>query len=163
MAELLHLRAEDAEDLAVISSCVQDALVPLGDMRYERAGGTFILAINRFRWESHEDGPLRAEPEAETVFARIASAITFEGVRKVSVQGLDQSKRDHLLELLAIVTGEAAASRLGSAAGQGGTTILLVFAGGGTIRLDADRISCRLRDFGEAWPTRWQPRHRLET
>lgn len=167
MAEGLHLRAEDAEDLAVISSCLQDALVPLREMRYEREERRFILAVNRFRWEGCEP---RASGEygPDAVFERIACGITFEKIRHVRIQGIDQVRRDQLLELLAIVTGGTAATRepvVAPAAEEAtaeGTTILLVFAGGGVIRLDADNIRCRLEDFGESWPTRWRPRHRLE-
>jgi hypothetical protein len=161
MAEGLHLRAVDAEDLAVISSCLQDALVPLADMRYERAAKRFIVAVNRFRWEGCEPCTPGAYG-AEAVFERVACGMTFEGVDKVSVHGIDQSKRDVMLELLAIVTGDAAAVRVGPAASARHTTILLVFAGGGIIRLDADGIRCRLDDFGQSWPTRWRPQHRLE-
>lgn len=163
MGGLLHLRAEDAEDLAVISSCLQDALVPLSDMRYEPQARRFVLAVNRFRWEGCEPcTPVEAVGPG-AVFERIACGITLEGIRKVSVQGIDQRKRDQVLELLAIVTGEAAAARVGPAAAEGWATILLVFAGGGAIRLDADGIRCRLQDFGEPWPTRWRPQHRVES
>ncbi len=150
MAAALHLRAEDAEDLAVISSCLQDSLVPLADMRYERAARRFVIAVNRFRWEGCAPQPAGGA----AVFERIASAVTFEGVDGVTLQGIEQAKRERLLELLAVVTDAAAAGR---------AAILLLFAGGGTIRLDAEAIRCRLEDFGEAWRTQWRPQHRLET
>jgi len=162
MGGLLHLRAEDAQDLAVISSCLQDALVPLSDMRYDRPARRFMLAVNRFRWEGCEPCTPAYAVAPGAAFERIACGIRFEGVRNVSVQGIDQRKRDQMLELLAIVTGEAAAARVGPTAADGRTTILLLFAGGGTIRLDAEGIRCRLEDFGESWPTRWRPRHRME-
>ena len=47
----LRLRAEDAEDLAVISACLQDALVSVRDLAYDRAARNFMLVANRFRWE----------------------------------------------------------------------------------------------------------------
>jgi hypothetical protein len=149
MAEPLQLRAEDAEDLAVISSCLQDALVPLADMRYDRAARQFIFAVNRFRWEGCD--PLSTE---DAVFERIACAVTFEDVRAVSARTIDQTRRDRLLELLAVMVGERERTD--------GATALLVFAGGGRIKLELDRIRCRLRDFGEPWPTRWRPRHMIE-
>jgi hypothetical protein len=155
MAGGLHLRAEDEEDLAVISSCLQDSLVPLSDMRYEQAARRFTLAVNRFRWEEGKSSP---PGSAIAPFERIACGIVFDGVNKVSLKGIDQGKRDRPLELLAIVTGGPARRERGAAAG--GASILLVFAGGGTIHLESDSILCRLDDFGEAWPTKWQPRHR---
>jgi hypothetical protein len=144
MADELHLRAEDAEDIAVLSSCLQDALVPLADMRYEPAERRFLLAVNRFRWEagSAEDSP--------RVFERIACGIAVEDVREVRFRGIDPNKRDRLLELLAILVRDE----------EGAMAIEFTFAGGGTIRVEADRIRIRLDDFGEPWPTRWLPRHR---
>ena len=47
----LRLRAEDDEDLAVISACLQDALVSVRDLAYDRDARTFVLVANRFRWE----------------------------------------------------------------------------------------------------------------
>jgi hypothetical protein len=149
MGERLQLRAEDAEDLAVISSCLQDALVPLADMRYDRAAREFIVAVNRFRWEACE----AALPD-DAVFERIACAVTFKDVRAVNLRGIDQSRRGRPLELLAVMVGEPEKIA--------GAIVLLVFAGGGRIRLELERISCTLRDFGEPWPTRWQPRHLVE-
>jgi hypothetical protein len=162
MAEILHLRAEDAEDMAVISSCLQDALVPLHDMQFDRANHRFIVVANRFRWEGCEPCIEAAALGPEAVFERIACAVTFEGVTKVSVLGIDQGKRDTPLELLAIVVGEADRANSGAFAPESRTTIRLIFAGGGVIRLDAGGIRCRLVDFGEPWPTQWRPRHRLD-
>ena len=162
MTGKLHLRAEDVEDLAVISSCLQDSLVPLHDMQFDRAARRFILAANRFRWEGCEPCIEAAGLSKDAVFERIAAGLTFENVNKVSVQGIDQTRRDTPLELLAIVTGAAANAGAGSRAADGSKAILLIFAGGGVIRLDADGIRCRLEDFGEPWPTQWRPRHRLE-
>ncbi|MFI4986461.1 MAG: DUF2948 family protein [Alphaproteobacteria bacterium] len=153
MAGALHLRAEDAEDLAVLSSCLQDALVPLADMTFERAARRFVLAVNRFRWEGCAP-PLSGPGVADGVFERVACGITFEGVESVGLQGIDQGKREKVLELLAVMTDAAAAGRV---------AIHLLFAGGATIRLDADAIRVRLEDFGEAWPTKWRPQHQLES
>ena len=47
----LRLRAEDAEDLAVLSACLQDALVAVRDFAYDPGARVFIMAANRFRWE----------------------------------------------------------------------------------------------------------------
>src|SRR5258708_19457208 len=48
----LTLRAEDAEDLAVISTYLQDALVSVRDLAYDDDNRTFIFVANRFRWET---------------------------------------------------------------------------------------------------------------
>src|SRR5260370_7067427 len=48
----LKLRAEDAEDLAVISACLQDALVAVRDLAYAPQERSFLFVANRFRWEN---------------------------------------------------------------------------------------------------------------
>ena len=45
------LRAEDADDLAVISACLQDALVAVRDLAFVPPDHTFLMVANRFRWE----------------------------------------------------------------------------------------------------------------
>jgi len=45
------LRAEDADDLAVISACLQDALVAVRDLAFVTQDHTFLMVANRFRWE----------------------------------------------------------------------------------------------------------------
>ena len=48
----LRLRAEDAEDLAVISSALQDAIGKIGDIAFDASARRLTLALNRFRWEA---------------------------------------------------------------------------------------------------------------
>lgn len=147
----LRLRAEDAEDLAVISACLQDALVPVRDLAYDPAGRTFMLAANRFRWE----GAGLREREAAP-FERTLCALAFAAVAAVVYRGFRRNEEERILSLLAIKPGDG-----GEGLGTG-VTIDLEFAGGATIRLSAAKISCRIRDFGAPWPTAWQPGHALD-
>ncbi len=62
----LKLRAEDAEDLAVISACLQDALVAVSDLAYAPEERSFLFVANRFRWENG----LRPAP-CEAPFERV--------------------------------------------------------------------------------------------
>jgi hypothetical protein len=140
----LRLRAEDAEDLAVISACLQDALVSVRDLAYDAAAGAFVAAANRFCWEG---GAGEAAP-----FARTLCLIAFEAVSGVAYRGFWRREEGRILSLLAI-----RATQIGA-----GMTIDLEFAGGATIRLFAAAIRCRARDFGEPWPTSWQPGHALD-
>ena len=52
MLSQLKLRAEDAEDLTVVSACLQDALVPVGDLTYLAHEQAFVGVFNRYRWET---------------------------------------------------------------------------------------------------------------
>ena len=140
----LKLRAEDADDLAVLSACLQDAVVAVRDLAYFAEDRSFILVASRFRWE-HGLRPRRRA----TGFERILCAVTFDEVGAVSYRGFRRSDEDRILSLLSIrfTPGEPAGA------------IHLDFSGGAAIRLEVARIACRSRDLGEPWPTPWRPRH----
>jgi Protein of unknown function (DUF2948) len=140
----LKLRAEDADDLAVLSATLQDAVVAVRDLAYLTEESTFILVASRFRWEHG----LRLTP-GEAGFERILCAITFETVTAVAYRGFRRSDEDRILSLLSIRWEP----------GKPRGAIHLDFSGGAAIRLDAARIACRSRDLGEPWPTPWRPRH----
>jgi Protein of unknown function (DUF2948) len=142
----LRLRAEDSDDLAVISAVLQDALVAVRDLAYDPGGRSFILVANRFRWEGCEAAGESA------VYERTLCAITFDEIDGVAYRGFHRTEEDRILALLAIRALPARA----------GTRIDLDFAGDATIRLTAAAISCRARDFGEPWPTAWRPGHKLD-
>jgi DUF2948 family protein len=139
----LKLRAEDADDLAVISGLVQDALISVKDLTYERGERRFTLVANRFCWERGA----AVDGNAAAGFERTLCAITFAEVERVSYRGFRRNADDRILALLAIRRGEM----------EG--TIDLEFAGGATVRLGVAAIRVRASDVGEPWPTSWQPDH----
>jgi hypothetical protein len=155
MADRLKLRARDAADLETIAACVQDALVPLADMRYLPEDRRFALMLNRFRWEA-APAAAPAEPapvQGDAAFAdaqgegleRVHAALVFDRVRSVKRRGLTEAAKGGMLSLLTL--------------GYEGRQVIISFAGGAAVRLEVDRLSCHLEDLGEAWPTVWRPRH----
>jgi len=142
-AALLKLRAEDAEDLLVISACLQDALVPVRDLAYIPEERTFLLIANRFRWENG----VRPAP-GEAGLERTLCGITFSEVTAVSYSGFRRSENGRILSLLAIRAENG--------------KVHLEFSGGAAIRLEVACILCHAKDIGEPWPTPWQPRHDLD-
>ena len=144
----LKLRAADSDDLAVLSACLQDAIVPVRDLAYIRDQQMFVFIANRFRWESG----LRPAP-GDFRRQRILCAVTFEAVDGVSYRGFSRRDEDRMLALLAIRPEPAPG---------GGAAIHLEFSGRAAIRLDVARIQCRAKDLGEPWPTPWRPRHDAE-
>ena len=146
-AGALKLRAEDADDLLVLSACLQDALVPVRDLAYAPEGQTFVFVANRFRWEG---GTESAAPGGRE---RVLCAVSFAAVAAVSYRGFRRSDEDRILALLAIRIG---------AAPSGAAVVRLEFSGGAVIRLEVARVLCRARDLGEPWPTPWHPRHEEE-
>jgi hypothetical protein len=140
----LKLRAEDADDLAVISACLQDALVPVRDLAFIPEDHNFLLVANRFRWER----ALRPQ-RGESGYQRTLCGVAFSEIAGVSYVGFRRSEEDRILSLLAIRPVLDA----------GRETIQLTFSGGAEIRLEVARVLCLATDLGEPWPTQWQPRH----
>jgi hypothetical protein len=138
MADPLRLRAEDEEDLAVVSAILQDALVAVGEMAWLPEEKRFVLVANRFRWEP--PGSVSRQD-----FERCMTGLRIDAVTAVQRRGFRPRDRERLLVLLAI-QAEPGALRLD-------------FAGGSSIRLEVERILCHLDDLGEPWPTQWQPKH----
>jgi hypothetical protein len=132
----LRLFASAQDDLSVISALLQDALVPLGDMAYLPEEKSFMMALNRFRWEAAGDSELRE---------RVHAGLRFDRVNRVRYRGIDRRQRGHILSLLAIAHEDG--------------VLTLHFSGDGVIRLEAEELRCALEDFGEPWPTRSTPHH----
>jgi hypothetical protein len=133
----LRLRAEDSEDLAILSACLQDALVTVADMSYSPEERQFMLVVNRVRWEV-------AQPDVEP-FTRVLAGIMVEGVTAARRRNIDPRRTDAMLSLLAICDV------------PGG--VELIFAADAAIRLETAEIKVKLQDLGEEWPTLWRPSH----
>lgn len=145
----LRLRAEDDEDLTVVSACLQDAVVAVGDIAYLPAESRLAMVINRYCWE--------CSPEAGPGSQRVLAGLCLEDVRGVKMQGIDRGKRAHLLELLSIRTVPAEAG-----APPDGCVVELLFAGGQALRVSARRLALRFEDLEEPYPTPWRPKHKLD-
>ncbi|MEX1148141.1 MAG: DUF2948 family protein [Sphingomonadales bacterium] len=142
----LKLRAFEADDLTVISACLQDAVLTVGDMAYLPRERRFALIVNRFVWESAPDPD---QPEGEACL-RVRTGIHFDDVLNVSVIGIPQKSRTRVLELLAVEAFPEDETR---------AAIGLLFAGGGIVRLDVDCINAHLTDVSPPWPARCKPCH----
>jgi hypothetical protein len=150
MSAKLKLRCADAEDIVVLSSLLQDALVPLAEVAWLPEERRFVFVASRFIWEECLDVTLPPEEARIDLYSRCNFGVTFETVAAVRSRGIDLADRNRILELLVVRTHEA---------GSGKIAIEMVFAGGAAIQLEADEIRAHGQDFGEPWPTRWRPRH----
>lgn len=149
----LRLRADDAEDLAIVSAQLQDAIVPIGDMAFLAPQKRFVMVANRFMWEIGTVDAVPASTDGETqdvgpVYLRCNCGVRFEGVTAVRSRGIDFQDRGQMLELLAIRWAD------------GDTE--LDFSGGATLRLEMKRPVCLIDDIGEPWPTTRRPAHTIE-
>ena len=138
----LKLVALDAEDLKVISSCCQDALMRVGDLEYLRSDARFVLAMNRFVWEAEGDKGAGHE--------RTRSVLHFERVRNVKVSGINRAEKDIILSLLAVMFEPAE---------EPGGIVELVFAGDGAIRLEVECVEAQLADMPARWSAKSVPTH----
>jgi hypothetical protein len=152
-APRLKLRADDSEDLAIVSAQLQDAIVPISDMTYLAPQKRFVMVANRFMWEvgAADDHKVSSEDGSEDigpVFLRCNCGIRFEGVTGVRSTGLDLQDRGLMLELLAIRWVDG--------------LMELDFSGEARLRLEMARPICMIEDIGEPWPTVRKPIHRFE-
>ncbi len=134
----LKLLIEDADDLAVAATVLQDAIVPAADIAYLPEDRRFVFVANRFCWEG------APEDKARAPFERVNCGVTFDGIRAVRSREIDPGGTG-MLSLLTV--------------GVDADAIMLVFAGGGAIRLEVDTIRGHMEDIGEPWPTQSRPRH----
>jgi len=143
----LALRALDADDLAILSALVQDAVFPITEITWKRRQRRFAILLNRFRWE---DAPV-AERHGRS-FERVQAVFTVEDVQRVTTQGLDLSDRDAVLSLLSIAfdPGEDGTGRL-----------VLTLAGDGAVAIDVECLEVTLRDVTRPYvaPSGKAPRH----
>lgn len=145
--EPLRLVAQDAEDLKVVSSLIQDAVLPATELKFDPRRRRFALLLNRFRWEDRG--------EAERVgraYERVRSVMVVEDVLKVQSFGFDRADKDLVLSLLS----------LDFAPGADGTgRLTLTLAGDGGIALDVEALDLRLEDVTRPYraPSGKAPRH----
>lgn len=144
--DLLKLIAFDADDLAVVSAHVQDAVAKVGELKFDAAGKRFFVPLHRFAWEV-DAGRFR-KPHNE----RRNAVLHFEGVTAVKTAGIDRSKPKDVLSLLAVTFEPAEAP---------GGEIVLTFAAEATIRLEVEAVEARLTDLGGAWEASSRPKHQV--
>lgn len=140
----LNLGALDEDDLHVIASLTQDAVLPATEMQWHGNARRFAMLLNRFRWE---EGPARAaSPE------RVQSVLAFENVTAVATSGIDRKDGDTILSLLTIDYQPTEAP-----SGH----IFLTLAGDGAIRLTVEAVEVTLKDVTRPYvaPSRSTPSH----
>lgn len=133
--EPLRLLAEDADDLSIMSAALQDAILRPVDIIWEPGARRVTLTLSRFCWECGG--------------TRVMAAMQFGDVSAVKSRRLPRGP-ENALELLAIHFEEADAP---------GGRVLMMFAGGGDLRIDVECLDAVLTDLSERWPARIAPTH----
>ncbi len=143
----LNLKAFAPEDLEIISTLAQDAVLTGADMSWRPKERRLAFLINRFRWEDAPRAEARKRP-----YERVRALLVIDGVLSVASQGMDRGDRDEVLSVLSInwSPGEDAAG-----------TVTLVLAGDGAIRAGVECLDVTLKDVTRPYvaPSRHMPKH----
>ena len=141
----LKLIALDQDDIAIVSTHLQDAVVKVADIVWLPAEKRLVLGVNRFDWEACGcDDPC---------YKRRRTALRFERVMALRCRNVDPKAKDAVLNLLAVEYNETDAP-----AG----TITLTFSGGAALRLEVECLECELADLGPTWTAAGRPAHAVD-
>jgi len=136
----LKFIALDRDDLAVVSTHLQDAILKVSDVHWRPQEKRLVLGLHRFDWES-ADGP---------EFRRRLCALRFERVLSCKCREVKPDGKDAVLNLLAVEFDET-----DPPAG----TVRLTFSGGGVVRLEVECLEAELADLGPTWTASACPKH----
>ncbi|AWM03679.1 DUF2948 family protein [Bradyrhizobium amphicarpaeae] len=136
MSPQLKLIALDADDLAVISTHVQDARVQVSDIIWRQSEKRLVVGMSRLDWEQTLEG--QTEPR------RLVSALRFDRVLACKARNIDLAAPEKVMDLVGIEFHP----RDGLEREPGGSALLL-FAEGGAVRLDVECLECELTDLGD--------------
>lgn len=133
----LKLLANDADDLKIIASALQDAILRVGDIRYDPVARSVSLRMTRFRHEAK-----KAE--------RVECGVRIDGVLALQSQGIERGQQDAFMVVLdlAFESTDVPAGYLD-----------ITLAGGGVLRLTVEGLDLLLSDVGDGRATRAKPDH----
>jgi hypothetical protein len=143
--EPLKLIALDKDDIEVVSTHLQDAVLKVADILWRPAEKRLVLALNRFDWE--------ACGEVTPCYQRRRTALRFERVMALRARNVSPAAKDAVLNLLAVEYAET-----DPPAG----TITLIFSGGAALRLEVECLECELADLGPTWTAAARPAHIID-
>lgn len=142
--DLLKFVVLDEEDLEVVSTHLQDAVVKVSDVLWRPGEKRLILALNRFDWEGAQSEKLE--------FRRRRAVLRVERVLSCKCRDLDPSSKDAVLNLLAVEYAETEPPS---------GVVTLIFSGGGVLRLEVECLEVELADLGPVWTAAACPVHAI--
>lgn len=141
--DLLKFVVLDEEDLEVVSTHVQDAVVKASEVMWRPQEKRLVVPLNRFDWE----GAQASAPE----YRRRRAALRFERVLSCKCRRIDG--KDAVLNLLAVEFAETDAPS---------GIVTLTFSGGPAMRLEVECLEAELADLGPTWTAASCPAHTIE-
>nr|WP_314092456.1 DUF2948 family protein [uncultured Shinella sp.] len=139
----LKLLALDAEDLAVVSAHLQDAVFKTDGLAFDARQHVFSVVVNRFVWET-------AAGRGKS-FERRRAVVAFKRVNAVRSIGIDRKDTSAVFSLLAVNFTPKGEGPEG--------TLEVVLSGNASVALDVECVEVQLADTGGAWETSLKPRH----
>ena len=139
--DMLKLVALDTDDLAVVSTHVQDSIVKVDDILWRPAEKRVVVVVNRFDWENAQSG---------AQYRRRLAALRFERVNAFKARNVAPSDTDRVINLLTVEFAAADAP-----AGR----VTFIFSGGAALQLEVECLECELADLGPVWATATCPAH----
>lgn len=133
----LRLKAETADDLVVIASLVQDAVLKASDIHWMPRTRRLVMILHRFRWEDRD-----AAEQQNRAFERVQSALTINDALTLRVRGIDRSAPDSVQALLTLGF---------EAIEDGSGKMSVVLANNAEIAVDAECLSVTLSDLTQPW------------
>jgi len=140
--DALKFIALDTEDLEVVSTHLQDAVVKVADVIWRPEEKRLVIGLNRFDWEA-------INPECTKYHRRLA-ALRFERVLSCKCRDVNPAGKDAMLNLLDIEF---------TPNDPPGGTVTLNFSGGATLRLEVECLEVELADLGPEWTVVRCPEH----
>lgn len=132
----LHVKHHD--DMQVISSHIQDAIFTSSAFTHTPETQSFKMLGNRFCWEKflNPENPIKA---------RVHAGIHFDHVVSVKKQNIHQHHPEKLYNLMTISAGPS--------------EIKLLFSNDASIHINVEKVSCKMADLHEPYPTQFLPNH----
>jgi len=142
----LRLRALRPDDVEVISALVQDAVLPVRDIKWQMSQRRLVLLLRRYCWE-------RAAPPApgsDACGERVATALRFDGVQRLRRRGIDPSAEDKVAWMLGMQfhPGEAP-----------GGEIRFLFSNNAELSAEVECIDGFMIDVSRPWLAAGRPAH----
>ena len=128
----LRLKALDSADLDVISSLIQDAVLKVGEIRWDRRKRRLAMLLNRFRWED-----LQTARQRKRGLERVQTILSIEDVLAVRSQGLSRDDPEVILSVLSVAFEPAK---------DGTGRVVITLAGDGAIAAFVESLEVLLRD-----------------
>ncbi|MCH9751754.1 MAG: DUF2948 family protein [Alphaproteobacteria bacterium] len=139
----LRIVAEDASDLEIISSAVQDAVLKAENIKFDRKQRRMTLEINRFQWE---DAKSKRGPQG-----RVRAILAFDTVLSVKTRAVSKADPEMVYSVLSLAFDPDEEPP--------GGKLSILFAGDGELALQVEAIDVTLLDSSYEWTTRHRPDH----